>query len=289
MSFRTKVRNLKADTSSVRNDGKKHRRETAVTLLASDIISKREERQLTPELTETADIETASADYASRFAGPVGEYFLDVQADLTLELLRDMPGATVLDVGGGHAQLTMPLATNGYEVTVTGSADVCRARLDTYCAKGSFRYLTCDSLNLPFADGEFDVVMAFRLLPHASHWQRLLREMCRVAGKAVIFDYPDRRSANILYDLLFDLKKNMEGNTRTYTLFSRQEIIAELAANQCGQPVFKPEFFVPMVVHRKLQSPRISRLLESVARFAGLTRLFGSPVIVRSDVDRSSW
>jgi ubiquinone/menaquinone biosynthesis C-methylase UbiE len=239
---------------------------------------------LKTHLTETADIETASEDYASRFSGAVGEYFLDVQAQLTLDLLQDMPGASILDVGGGHAQLTGPLTKNGYEVTVTGSADICRARLDKYCEEGSYSYITCDCLNLPFEDNQFDVVMAFRLLPHADQWQRLIREMCRVAGKAVIFDYPDRRSANILYDLLFDLKKNMEGNTRTYTLFSRKEISHELLSNNFTHPRLTPEFFMPMVIHRKLKTPAISKALEALCRVTGLTRLFGSPIIVRSDI-----
>ena len=233
--------------------------------------------------TETADVETASDDYASRFSGPVGKYFLDVQAKLTLDLLYDLPGAAVLDVGGGHGQLTMPLASRGYDVTVTGSADICRKRLDKHCEKGSFRYLTCDSLNLPFADNHFDIVMAFRLLPHAGQWQQLIKEMCRVADKAVVFDYPDRRSANILYDLLFDVKKNMEGNTRTYTLFSRKQITHELVANGFSAPVFRPEFFMPMVVHRKLMNPAVSKRLESVFRVLGLTRFFGSPLVVRCD------
>lgn len=239
---------------------------------------------MSSQFTETADIETASDDYASRFAGPVGRYFLDVQARLTLDLLRDLPGASILDVGGGHGQLTMPLAEAGFKLTVTGSGDICRVRLDKYCDKERFTYLTCDSLNLPFADNHFDVVMAFRLLPHADQWQSLIREMCRVAGKAVIFDYPDRRSANILYDLLFDLKKNMEGNTRTYTLFSRREIAAELTANGFTAPAFKPEFFMPMVIHRKMKSPKISGMLETCFRVTGLTFLFGSPIIVRSDM-----
>ncbi len=236
-------------------------------------------------LIETADIETASDDYASRFAGPVGQYFLDVQARLTLELLRDLPCASVLDVGGGHGQLTMPLADHGYQVTVTGSNDSCRARLDKYCQPGSFSYITCDSLQLPFADNQFEVVMAFRLLPHVKQWQGLIKEMCRVAAKAVIFDYPDKRSANILYDMLFDLKKNMEGNTRTYTLFSRKEIMAELALNHFTAPAFKPEFFVPMVIHRKLQQPALSRSLEAVAQLTGLTALLGSPIILRSNIN----
>lgn len=238
---------------------------------------------MNPSQTETADIETASEDYASRFAGEVGHYFLDVQEKLTLDLLQGFEGAAILDVGGGHAQLTRPLAENGFAVTVTGSADVCRERLDSTCRAGSFEYITCDSLNLPFPDNHFDVVISFRLLPHADKWQELIREMCRVASKAVIFDYPDKRSVNIFYDLLFDLKKNMEGNTRTYTLFTRQEIGRELEKNNFRSPQLKPEFFFPMVVHRKLKTVWISRILESVPKVCGLTRMFGSPIVLRSD------
>jgi len=236
------------------------------------------------QFTETADIETASDDYASRFSGSVGKYFLEVQSDLTLDLIHDLPCATVLDVGGGHGQLTMPLVNNGYDVTITGSADICRERLDKYCKKGAFTYLTCDSLNLPFADNHFDIVMAFRLLPHVDQWQKLIHEMCRVAGQAVIFDYPDKRSANILYDLLFDLKKNMEGNTRTYTLFTRKEVGDELAVSNFTVSRFSPEFFMPMVVHRKLKNPVVSKTLEGVFRGVGFTRLLGSPIIVRGDL-----
>lgn len=242
--------------------------------------------QTPPPFPETADIETASDEYAARFSGAVGSYFLEVQARLTLDLLQDFPQASVLDIGGGHAQLTMPLVNNGFTVTVTGSADICRARLDRDCKPGSFQYQTCDSLNLPFADKQFDVVMAFRLLPHANQWQRLLQEMCRVARKTIILDYPDKRSANILYDLLFDLKKNMEGNTRTYTLFSRQELRDELKKNHFSPPWFRPEFFVPMVIHRKLKNPALSRTLEAISQVSGLTSLFGSPIILRSDVQQ---
>ena len=48
---------------------------------------------------ETADIETATADYASRFHGVAGEYFLDKQTQVTLSLLSDFPKAKILDVG----------------------------------------------------------------------------------------------------------------------------------------------------------------------------------------------
>ena len=54
------------------------------------------------DFPETADIETSSEDYASRFAGGVGRYFLDEQTRITLELLGDVRGSSVLDVGGAH-------------------------------------------------------------------------------------------------------------------------------------------------------------------------------------------
>jgi len=176
----------------------------------------------------------------------------------------------------------MPLADGGFRVTVTGSDDICRKRLDKYCDPGSFRYLTCDSLHLPFADNAFDVVLSFRLLPHAENWQGLLLEMCRVAGKAVVFDYPDRRSANIFYDLLFEMKRNLEGNTRTYTLFSRKEIAGALRAGGFSPSRFQPEFFFPMVLHRKMKSPRLSRMIEVFFRRMGITHILGSPIIVLS-------
>jgi len=232
---------------------------------------------------ETADIETASADYAARFSGEVGEYFLEKQEAITLDLLRDLPKARILDVGGGHAQLAEPLVKKGFDVTVTGSDDICRVRLDQRLDSGSFEYITCDSLHLPYEDRAFDVVIAFRLLPHAERWRELLAELCRVADKCVICDYPDRRSFNILYEQLFAMKKKMEGNTRPYTLFSRGQIAGELNLHQFGRTQYRPEFLLPMVVYRKLKNKRVSALVENFLRMTLLTHFFGSPIIFRSD------
>ncbi|WP_297953736.1 class I SAM-dependent methyltransferase [uncultured Desulfobulbus sp.] len=234
------------------------------------------------DFPETADIETSSEDYASRFAGGVGRYFLDEQTRITLELLGDVRGSSVLDVGGAHCQLAQPLSERGCTLTITGSDDICGVRAAARLPAGRCTYQTCNSLALPFADNAFPIVLCFRLLPHVDDWQGLLRELCRVSSGVVLFDYPDIRSSNLLYRLLFDLKKSMEGNTRTYTLFSRGQVEQELVANNFHRPAFRPEFFWPMVVHRALKQPRLSRLLEAPPRWLGLTRLLGSPIIVRA-------
>lgn len=229
---------------------------------------------------ETADIETASDDYATRFSGDIGDYFLAVQTEITLRLLKSFPMASVLDIGGGHAQLAVPLVRNGYDVTVTGSDNICRKRLDMLLPKGSFSYQTCDCLQLPYKNGQFDVVIAFRLLPHARQWKKLIREMCRVAKKAVILDYPDKRSANIFYNFFFDLKRRAEGNTRTYYMFSRRLLNNEFEKNNFDRTSFNPEFFFPMVIHRKLKRPKLSKRIELYSRAIGLTKLLGSPIIL---------
>ena len=235
---------------------------------------------------ETADIETASEDYASRFAGEVGRYFLQVQTDITLQLLHGLPGATVLDVGGGHCQLAQPLIEHGYKLTITGSDDSCRKRAESLLAEGSYAYTTCNSLALPFESQSFDAVLSFRLLPHVTDWQGIISELCRVSRGVVIVDYPDIRSFNLLYRLLFHLKKSMEGNTRTYTLFNRQQIRQQFAASGFVDTELRPEFFWPMVLHRAMNNPRLSRLLETPARWTGLTRAFGSPIIACSSRSR---
>jgi SAM-dependent methyltransferase len=232
-----------------------------------------------------ADVKTSSEDYARRFTGPVGRYFLKTQAEITLRLLAPWPQARVLDVGGGHAQLAPPLVARGHAVTVVGSRAVCRDRLDRELPAGTFEFRACDLLDLPFPDRSFDVGLSFRLLAHEERWRQLIAELARVAGRAVIVDYSDTRSSNALYGPLFRWKKRIEGNTRTFITFRPGEVAAELARHGFGRPVEVRQFFVPMVVHRTLGSvlgtAAPSRVLEAVSSGLGLTRALGSPVILR--------
>jgi SAM-dependent methyltransferase len=228
-----------------------------------------------------ADIETASKDYASRFSGEVGEFFLAVQTQITLELLRPWPKATVLDVGGGHGQIALPLVQKSYRVTVAGSSPLSRNRLDSLLPPGSFRFQNCNFLHLPFEDKSFDIVTSFRLLPHLDEWPELIAEMCRVADKAVVVDYPDIHSFNFFSEFLFRAKKAVEGNTRSFRCFSRSEILDRFNKNRFNHPIFRPEFFIPMAIHRAIKSKTFSRAVESISRRTGLTRLWGSPIILR--------
>lgn len=230
---------------------------------------------------EDADVETSSERYARRFAGPVGAFFLDVQARITLDLLRPWPGASVLDLGGGHGQVTGPLVGAGSAVTVYGSHEACRERVRTWVDAGRARFQAGPLLELPFPDRAFDVALSYRLLPHLARWGDFVAELSRVARHAVVVDYPTSRSVNAVSAAFFGLKKGVEGNTRPFAVFRDAEIEAAFAPHGLRATARRPEFFFPMALHRALGLAPVSRALEAGAKAVGLTRAFGSPVILR--------
>jgi SAM-dependent methyltransferase len=236
-----------------------------------------------PMSTETPDVETSSAGYARRFSGPAGRYLLGVQSRSVREALRGLPPGKALDVGGGHGQLVDLLRELGWEVTVQGSTAECGRNLRELHGKKDCPFRESDIFSLPAADGEYDLVIAVRLISHVEDWPRLVREMCRASRGAVVIDYPAKSALNVLTPLLFGLKKSLEGNTRTYTSFSGAQLGEEFSRHGFARPRSIKQFFMPMVVHRVGKGAAPLRAAEAVFRALGLTALFGSPVILRVD------
>lgn len=231
--------------------------------------------------TECPDLESSTEAYARRFSGAIGKYFLDVQLGIVRQMLPSSTDQQILDIGGGHGQLTPPLLREGYDVTVLGSDDSCVERLNR-SADQDIRFVTGNLLELPFEDDSFDVVLAFRLLPHLRNWPRFIDELCRVARTSVVLDYPDLCSANWFADRMFFLKKKIEHSTRPYRCFSRREVTDAFKKNQFNQFKTSGQFAVPMAFHRLLRMEWISRVVENTARLLGVTHLFGSPVILKA-------
>ena len=233
------------------------------------------------DLTETADIVTSSADYAARFHGPSGQWMLKVQEEYIMSLLNGVHDCSILEPGGGHAQITPVLLAGGARVTVVGSSEACAERLEPFRGNPQLRFQTGNLIELNFADREFDSVVSVRFISHCSRWKEFISEICRVSRHSVIIDYPPRRSFNFFFGALFSLKKRFEGNTRHFAVFSDREIYKEFSNHGFVPERRSPQFFFPMVVHRLLKCPVFSKLIEKAAAIFGLRALFGSPVLVK--------
>lgn len=232
-----------------------------------------------PLPVENADIETASEGYARRFASRAGQWMLGLQKAIVCGWLDAHPGERILDVGGGHGQLALPLAERGRDVTVQGSDASCRDRIAAEVESGRVHFVEGNLLGLPFADQSFGAVTCIRLLAHCERWPELIAELCRVAKERVIVDYATVVSLNVVSNLFFPLKIRLEGNTRRFKVFGHREIRAEFARHGFRPGRQKAQYFLPMVLHRVLNQPAFSSGMESAFAALGLTRLLGSPVL----------
>jgi ubiquinone/menaquinone biosynthesis C-methylase UbiE len=146
-------------------------------------------------------------------------------------------------------------------------------------ARGEIAFDVVDLLHLPYADEQFDVVTCIRFLAHCEQWEEAVGELCRVARKAVIVDYPTIRSLNAFSRPLFNVKKVIEKTTRPFRLFRRGAINRAFGVHGFRLIESRPQYFWPMVLHRVLNRPSLSRMMETLPRAVGLTVLLGSPIL----------
>ena len=238
-----------------------------------------EARAIDFSFDETPDIESSTIDYAGRFSGAIGQWFLEVQA---AALKRSLTGAgikSVLDVGGGHGQNIEPLTSLGCSVEVLGSSQQCAKLISDALDSGSASFKVGNLLDLPYPDDSFDAVLSFRMLAHFDQWQQHIAELCRVSRGLVVIDFPVTKSVNALAEKLFFLKKAIESNTRKYQLFAENELSDAFLSHNYEQSSRYPQYFFPMALYRALRFTPVAKAMESCAAALGMTRTLGSPVI----------
>ncbi len=200
---------------------------------------------------------------------------LDRQFELVLAALREIGAATVLEVGGGHAQLAPRLAAEGFRVTVAASGEEALGRLEG----APVTTVVAPLGDLPFETGAFDAVICVRLLCHTEEWRDLLGELARVARCGLIVDYPIRSGWQRAAPLLFSWKRHIEKSTHSWTAFTHAEI-----EEACGHAGFVMksrvgQFALPMVLHRVLKNVKWSVRMESAWRRWSHARGQAGPVI----------
>ncbi|MCE9616347.1 MAG: class I SAM-dependent methyltransferase [Lentisphaerae bacterium] len=230
---------------------------------------------------DAPDISTASEDYATRFAGTTGAWFLKVQEQAVMRMLDPDRGITILDVGGGHIQLAEPMRRAGYAMTLHGSAETCRARASAHALTRDCPFIVSPALQLPVAARAFHTVVSVRMLAHVAAWEALIAEYCRVADRAIIVDYPNAGGLNRIAPALFGAKQRIERNTRHWQAFEPGQVEAAFARHGFDVVASYRQFFMPMVLYRAMRCQPLAALVEGGCRLAGLTRAFGSPVVLK--------
>ena len=249
-----------------------------------------------PHDTERPDIETASDRYADRrFAGAAGRWLLDQQSHAVASVLDQIGDAPVrvLEVGGGHGQITPLLLARGHRVVVHGSDEVCFGRIEALRRSYPDRLERCAaSLRaLPFAAASFDVVIAVRLFGHVTEWRALLRQMARFSRRFVVVEFPRKSEALALEsirDAVFSLKHRVEGTTRPFFAYSERALVTELEGCGFRRVTTVGQFALPMVAHRMLRSPALSAGLERTLRMVGVDDRLRSPAILLGERERAA-
>ena len=231
------------------------------------------------------DLETSSDLYATRFQGQSGQFLLERQNQILYNLLTKYPTGSlrILDVGGGHAQLTRTMLDLGHQVCVHGSQPDCRQRLEKLNllnGKVSFVLSPFSDLATELPVGQFDVVTAIRLMAHIEDWKGFLGQLATLARREIIIYFASRYSINLLSTALYPIKKFVEKTTRPFYTQKLSQVVNQF--NELGFTVkaVHKQFALPLALHRALDNSSTSNKLENICCALGLSSALGSPVIL---------
>jgi len=225
-----------------------------------------------------------------RFSGPIGELIAGTQARVLANMIGRIHERDILDVGTGTGRAALLFARGGAYVTAVDASEemLAIARQRAAEQRVKVRFQVGDVHALRFPDRGFDVVVCLRVLMHTPDWRQSVAELCRVAERLVIFDYPSATSAAMLHSLTRRAVQAAGGRTEAYRVFTHRTIRRQLARNGFRVRSVHRQFAMPMQLHRAIGSRRFTEFSEEVLDRAGLLRLFGSPVTVCAERCASS-
>lgn len=226
--------------------------------------------------------ETAENFENKRFGGPIGSYMRELQERQLEHWLPDKAGLKVLDIGAGTGRTAIPLASAGAEVVAADASEAMLKVAERNAAEAGveMKFSTCDVMDLPFSDREFEATICLRVLMHVTEWRQALREICRCCSDRLILDYPPRWALASLQVPVRAVTSLFDKSVQRFRLFSFRRIRAELEQN--GFTVEKVEklWVLPIAFHKLIRSRRFTGGVERILAAVGMRKLFGAPVTV---------
>jgi SAM-dependent methyltransferase len=232
-----------------------------------------------------ADPNMAASFDAKRFGGPIGQLLLEDQERVLIEFLGDVSQQRILDLGTGTGRAALALAKRGAHVTgIDASTEMLSvAKRRAAESSVSIDFAQGDAHALAFPDRSFDSVVCLRLLMHVPDWRRCLSELCRVADRSLVFDYPALASTASLQAAWRRIALQAGRSVEAYRVFGAGAIARELARHQFQITARHKQFVLPIAIHKSIGSAGFTKTVEGALSSAGLRRLAGSPVTIAAE------
>lgn len=240
--------------------------------------------------TTYADPETARTFDARRFGGPIGELIASTQAQVLVSLVGTVRDRAILDVGTGTGRAAVLLALEGANMTaVDASSEMLAVARRRAVEEGvSVRFLVGDAHALDFPDRSFDAAVSLRVIMHTPGWRRCITELCRVADRLVIVDYPSAHSFAAVESIARGIAHALGLETEPYRVFTDRAIAAAFASQGFRIRSVHRQFVFPIAFHKAIGSRRFTTAIERVLDRVGLLGLFGSPITIVAERCASS-
>jgi ubiquinone/menaquinone biosynthesis C-methylase UbiE len=217
-----------------------------------------------------------------RFGGPIGEYVAKSQARVLANMVGRIQDRSIVDVGTGAGRAAILMARGGARVTAVDASEqmleVARQRAADERLK--IKFVRGDAHALQFTDRAFDVAICLRVLMHAPDWRRCLGELCRIAERLVIFDYPAAMSVALLESVSRRVVHTLGARTEAYRVISDRAIRQALRQSNFQVRSVHRQFVMPIQFHRAIGSRKFTIWSEDVLDRVGLLKRLGSPVTV---------
>ena len=218
---------------------------------------------------------------SKKFSGPIGELIAHSQARVLANMVGRIKDREMLDVGTGTGRAALILALGGAKVTAVDASDEMLAIARQRAAEQmmtAIKFQRGDAHALDFADRSFDAVVSFRVLMHTPQWKRCVAELCRVAERLVIVDYPSATSVALFESLARRAMHAAGIKTEPYRVFTHRAIAEAFDRNGFRIRSVHRQFVLPIAFHKAIRSRRFTLWSENVLDHAGLLKPFGSPV-----------
>jgi len=237
-----------------------------------------------------ADPATARTFDDRRFGGPIGDLVAGSQARVLANFVGRISERRVLDVGTGTGRAALLFARGGAQVTGVDASEpmLAVARQRAKDEGLAIRFLAGDAHALEFPDRSFDVVVSLRVLMHTPDWRASVGELCRVAGRLVIVDYPAAASFALFESVLRRAVHALGVRTEPYRVFTDREVARALDRHGFRVRSMHRQFVLPIALHKAVGSRWLTLRVERLLDRLGLLTLLGSPVSIVAERCASS-